>query len=146
MAKFEYRFESLLNLREKLEDVKQREYADSLTILQEKQVAKNKIEKSLDHNTLRLKQVTSNEIDPRKIAMHQKYNKVLKEHIVTATKDVKSAKKKSENKRIELLDAMKSKKTLAILKDKQYEQFINEEKKIEQQIIDEIVSFSYSND
>ena len=93
-----------------------------------------------------LKQVTSSELDPREIAMHQQYNKVLKKHMIVVTKDVKNAKKESESKRVELLEAMKSKKTLAILKDKQYEQFLDEEKKMDQQMIDQIVSFSYSND
>lgn len=146
MAKFKYKFEGLLNLREKLEDAKQREYADSLMKLREKEEIKSKVKKSLDYNMLMLKQVTSSELDPREIAMHQQYNKVLKKHMIVVTKDVKNAKKESESKRVELLEAMKSKKTLAILKDKQYEQFLDEEKKMDQQMIDQIVSFSYSND
>ncbi len=46
---------------------------------------------------------------------------------------------------MQLLEAMKNKKTLETLKEKRHEEFIEEEKKEEQQIIDEIVSFAYTN-
>lgn len=145
MSKFKYKFDNILQLREKLEDIKKREYAEELQALEKKKKAKKQIEETLKNNIITLKKATTSNIDTNEVTMYLKYQKVLKERNKIAAEELHKATLKTEDKRSELLDAMKSKKTLSVLKEKKLEQFVEEEKKAEQQIIDEIVSFAYSN-
>lgn len=145
MSTFRYELENVLNLREKLEDIKQKEYAESLALLEKEKKIKNQIDKSLNKSTLIFKSSISDAIDPRKIKLQQNYHTLLKKQKGVAVQNVEVAKKKTKEQRKQLLDAMKNKKTLEVLKEKRFEQFIEEEKKVEQQIIDEIVSFAYKH-
>lgn len=145
MSTFKYELENVLNIREKLEGIKQKEYAQSLAALENEKRIKQQIENSLTRITLVFKDTISDAIDPRMIKMQQNYHSLLKTQEVLAVKNVAVAKKKTNKQRNELLNAMKNKKTLEVLKEKKFEQFIQQEKKDEQQIVDEIVSFAYKH-
>lgn len=143
MSTFTYKLESLLSVREKLEDAKQKEYAEALEVLEQKKDIKNKIDKSLKNSTLVFKASICNQIDTRKIKTQQNHHMLLKQKKGLAKENLKIAEQKTTQQRKELLAAMRSRKTLEILKEKKYEEFLNQEKKDEQQVIDEIVSFTY---
>ena len=143
MSTFKYKLENVLNVREKLEGIKQKEYAKALAILENEKKIKRKIDHALNQSTLIFKESIEDKIDPRVIKMQQNYHSLLKVQKDLAVANVAVAKKKTNKQRNELLNAMKNKKTLEVLKEKKFEQFIDEEKKQEQQIIDEIVSFAY---
>jgi len=143
MSTFKYKLESLLSVREKMENIKQKEYAQALEILEEKKNIKKKIDNCLENNTLDMKNSISNIIDAREIKMQQSYQRLLKKQKGLAIHNLETAHKKTKDQRKELLHAMRNKKTLEILKDKKYEQFLNQQKKDEQLLIDEIVSFAY---
>jgi len=146
MSTFKYELESLLNVREKMEDIKQKEYAEALEILEKKKTISNQIDNSLKNNTLKLKDSISDIIDAREIKIQQNYQLLLKKQKGVALHNVEIAHNKTKEQRKELLNAMRNKKTLEILKDKKYEQFKDEQKKEEQLQIDEIVSFAYKQD
>ena len=145
MSTFRYELENVLNVREKLEGIKQKEYAESLAILENEKKIKRQIDSSLNKSTLIFKNSISDTIDPRIIKMQQNYHALLKNQEILAIQKVAVAKKQTKKQRNELLNAMKNKKTLEVLKEKRFEQFIQEEKKQEQQIVDEIVSFAYKH-
>jgi len=146
MSTFKYELESLLSVREKMEDIKQKEYAKALESLEEKKNIKNEIDNCLENCTLDFKASISNIIDAREIKMQQSYQTLLKKQKGLAIHNLEIAHKKTKKQRKELLNAMRNKKTLEILKDKKYEQFLDEQKKDEQLLIDEIVSFAYKKD
>ena len=145
MAGFKYELENVLNLRGKQENIKQKEYAQALEKLKQEKKIKQQIEQSLSNSRDIFKNDISDYIDPNKIKSHQNYHTLLEKQQTIATEKVKKAKNKTEEQRLELLNAMKNKKTLEILKEKRREQFIEQEKKDEQLIVDEIVSFAYNN-
>lgn len=145
MSKFKYELENVLNVREKQENIKQKEYAEALEVLKQEKIIKKQIDQLLDHNTHIFKSAISDQIDSKKIRLQQNYHMLLENKQTMAVKKVEKAKVKTEKQRRELLNAMKNKKTLEILKEKRFEQFLEEEKKDEQQMVDEIVSFSYKN-
>ena len=145
MSTFKYKLENVLNVREKLEGIKQKEYAKALAILENEKKIKRKIDHALNQSTLIFKESIEDKIDPRVIKMQQNYHSLLKVQKDLAVANVAVAKKKTSKQRNELLNAMKNKKTLEVLKEKKFEQFIDEEKKQEQQIVDEIVSFAYKH-
>lgn len=146
MSTFKYELESLLNVREMMENIKQKEYAEALEILEKNKNINNQIDDSLKNSTLKLKNSISDIIDAREIKMQQSYQLLLKKQKRVAIHNLEIAHKKTKKQRKELLNAMRNKKTLEILKDKKYEQFKEEQKKDEQLLIDEIVSFAYKKD
>lgn len=145
MSNFKYELQNVLNLREQQENIKQKEYAEALDVLKTEKTIKNQIDESIYNNRQMLKDAVSDYIDPKRIRLQQNYQQRLKKEQVIAIKKVEKASLKTEKQRLELLEAMKNKKTLETLKEKKREEFIEEEKKVEQQIIDEIVSFAYTN-
>lgn len=144
MSNFKYELENVLNVREKLENIKQKEYAESLEMLKQQKQVKKQINESLISSRHVFKSAISDYIDPKKIKLQQNHHMLLENQYTIATDKVEKAKDKTEKQRRELLNAMKNKKTLEILKEKRFEQFLEEEKKAEQQIVDEIVSFAYT--
>lgn len=145
MSNFKYELQNVLNLREQQENIKQKEYAQALEVLKTEKAIKKQIDKSIYNNRQMLKHSVSDYIDPKIIKLQQNYQLRLEKEQVMAAKKVEKASVKTEEQRLELLEAMKNKKTLETLKEKRREEFIEEEKKEEQQIIDEIVSFAYTN-
>ena len=125
--------------------MKQKEYAKSLEVLKKEKKIKNQINESLENSRHIFKHTISNDIDPKKIKAQQNYHTLLKRQHEIAINKVEEAKNKSEQQRKELLNAMRNKKTLEILKQKRLEIYLDEEKKAEQQVVDEIVSFGYTN-
>lgn len=144
MATFKYDLQNVLNLREQQEDMKLKEYAQSLDLLKEKEQIKKGIDDSLIHNRELFKSSISNYIDPNQVKQQHHYQMLLQNKQIIAKEKLEKAKENTEAHRQALLKAMKERKTLDILKEKRREAFKEEEKKEEQQIVDEIVSFAYT--
>lgn len=144
VSTFKYTLENVLNLREQQENIKQKEYAQALETLKIEEQIKKQIDKSLNESIQQFKNSISDYIDPYKIKSQRDYHSLLENRHAIATKKVQKAKDKAEKQRQELLMAMKNKKTLESLRTKKFEQFIEQEKKDEQQVVDEIVSFAYT--
>lgn len=144
MATFKYNLQNVLNLREQQEDMRLKEYAQSLDLLKEKKQIKKQIDESLMSSRELFKSSIRDYIDPNQIKQQQNYQLLLGKKQELAKEKVKKAKEDTEEHRQELLKAMKDRKTLDILKEKRLEEFKEEEKKEEQQIVDEIVSFAYT--
>ena len=144
MSGFKYELENILNLREQEENIKQKEYAEALEKLKYEKQKKIKINKSLKTSRDKFKASISKNIEPNKIRLQQNYQMYLENEHKLATVKVEKAENKTEEQRKELLDAMKNKKTLEVLREKRFEEYIEEEKKVEQQVVDEIVSFTFN--
>ena len=72
-----------------------------------------------------------------------KWTKIIKK-IEEQMQNINKAKEIVEEKRLALLEAMKERKVLETLKEKEKENYFKEELKNEQKIIDEIVSYKYN--
>lgn len=144
MATFKYKLQNVLRLREQQEGIKQKEYAQALEVLKVKTQIKQEINQSLNNSTQLLKDAMRDHIDPRRIKSQLNHHMLLEKKQALATEQVEQAKIVTEKQRQELLGAMKNKKTLEILKEKSLEEFKEQEKKEEQQVVDEIVSFGYT--
>ncbi len=144
MATFKYELQNVLNLRHQQEKMKQKEYAQSLEVLKSEAYIKKQIDQSLDKSRQIFKDSLNDYIDPKLIKSQQSYHTLLENKQVIAAANVEKAKEKTEAQRQELLTAMKNRKTLEILKEKSLEEYKEQEKRDEQQVVDEIVSFAYT--
>ena len=144
MAKFIFNMQGLLNIKEKLEEQSKTEYGKALSRLeQEKNILLN-LENKKQENILSFKESINSGVKPNYIDNINKYINFIKEQIEEQIKNINKAEEIVEEKRLALLEAMKQRKVLEALKEKEKENYFKEELKKEQKIIDEIVSYKYN--
>ena len=81
---------------------------------------------------------------PADIRRYNSRIETLKLWIKEQAERVKAAERIVEEKRLELVEAMKEKKALETVKENNYEEFLKEEQKAEQAVVDGIVSYKYA--
>lgn len=144
MAKFIFNMQGLLNIKEKLEEQSKTEYGKALTRLeQEKSILLN-LKNKKQQNILSFRESINKGVKPNYIDNINKYISFIDKKIEAQIQNINKAKEIVEEKRLALLEAMKERKVLEALKEKEKENYFKEELKNEQKIIDEIVSYKYN--
>jgi flagellar FliJ protein len=136
---------SFLNLKEKLEEQKKLEYGTALAALEAERMKLAELEGELSEKLSEFSQMVKIKIEPDKFALYNMYIELLKQRIVQQKTEVKKAEEFAEQKRLILVEAMRERKSLEIIKEKDYDIFKEEEKRREQRFVDEIVSYRYSD-
>ncbi len=144
MAKFKFRLQGFLGVKEKIEEQKKNEYGKAVKTLEEenkkKEILINQHSNVLMELKLKINDGTNfNELQQYKNFLSYLLNKIKQQEIL-----ISNAQKTVDKKREELVTSMKERKMLEVLKEKEYIEYVKEEKKSEQKIIDEIVSFKYN--
>lgn len=144
MAKFIFNMQGLLNIKEKLEEQTKTEYGKALAKLeQEKSILLN-LKNKKQENILSFRESINKGVKPNYIDNINKYISFIDKKVEEQTQNINKAKEIVEEKRLALLEAMKERKVLETLKEKEKENYFKEELKNEQKIIDEIVSYKYN--
>lgn len=140
---FKFKLEPVLSLKEKIEDSRKRELGIATihkeALLNEKLQLMKKKDKAMDE----IKTHNNSVVDVQSFKAFNQYSVYMDQAIKAKNKQVQEAQKKVEEKREELLEAVKERKILDNLKDIQNEVFIEEEKREEQRILDDIVTYKY---
>ncbi len=144
MAKFIFKMQSLLSIKEKLEDKSKTEYGKALNKLEEEKNILLSLENKKQENIAMFKQSIATGVRPNYIDNINKYISFIDKKIQEQQENINKAKEIVEEKRLELLEAMKQRKVLEALKEKEKENYFKEELNKEQKIIDEIVSYKYN--
>ncbi|WP_029488122.1 flagellar export protein FliJ [Candidatus Epulonipiscium viviparus] len=138
-----FRLESILSLKENIEQVKQKELADAYAkknrILERKQSledAKNELNKII-------KDSLRGAITPQELMLNTRYIGVLDTQMQQIAAEIVKADAEIEVKRLALVDAMKERKILENLKEMQLEELKKELLLEEQKLTDEIVGYRY---
>ena len=144
MAKFNFRFASNLRVKERLEEQKKLEYGKALAALENEKQKKRILLTERENTINSFRESVQKDITPYDLQMHNNYLGVLKERIIKQDAAIKRAEEFAEKKRLELVEAMKERKIMEKLKEKDFEEFKIAEQLKEQKIQDEIVSYRYS--
>ena len=143
MAKFIYKMENILSVKYKLEDQAKNVFAEANLVLNEEEeklsnlyARKEEYERQLSGEVVGTLQV----LEIRRVA---EAVEVIKYYIKMQIIAVNSAKQRVERARIKLNQAMVERKIQEKLKEKAYEQFLEELNQAERKEIDELVSFKY---
>lgn len=142
---FKFKLASVLSLKEKMEDSKKRELG--VAIMQADQVRNEKEELELYKITCinEAKNENMGTVNVQYLKAFHCYSKRLNEEIEKKTEALVQAEQNVVIKRNELLEAVKERKILDNLKAIEQEAFIEEEKREEQRILDDIVTYKYGN-
>ncbi len=143
MAKFRYRMQNILDIKFKLEEQAKMEYAaanmkyqeelEKLQVLYDRRTGYEQ-----EARTLRVHMLKIRDIQDNQIAM-----KLIKEYIGEQLVQVKIAEDNLEMARERLTEMMKDRKTHEKLKEKAFEQFLQDENARESKEIDELTSYRH---
>ena len=122
MAKFIYSMQNVLNIKERMETQAKTEYAQMLGALHDEEVKMHNIMSTLNSYKVQASQLSIGKLDIAKIRR----------------RNVEASMKR-------LADAVKERKVQEKLKEKAFEQFLQELNAQEMKEIDEVVSFNYND-
>ncbi len=143
MAKFKYRMQSILNIKEKLEEQAKNEFAAARKRLdeeEEKMESLRQRKREYEEKGRELRQSTLNilELNENKAAIDR-----MDEFIALQQIEVNKAAAFLENARVKLTEAMQEAKIHNRLKEKAFEEFKKELNAQEAKEIDELTSYTY---
>ncbi|WP_069997453.1 flagellar export protein FliJ [Cellulosilyticum sp. I15G10I2] len=140
---FKFELNSVLSLKEKVEDTKKRELGAASTHKEGLEQQKEILVTEHDGLYNAIKANTCADFDIKQIRTLNRYSHHIKKRIKQAENDINKAQEVVEQKRDELLQAMKERKILEKLKEIKLEHYVIEAKRTEQLLIDEMVSYKY---
>lgn len=143
MARFRYRMQNILNVKQKLETQARNEFAVAAAKVTEEE---NKLKALTDRREGYkdyLKKLSEGNLDIPKINETNQAIDAMGYLIEDQILQVKFAEKMLEQKREALQAAMQDVKTHEKLKERQFEQFLKDEAANESKEIDELVSYRY---
>ncbi|QUH31440.1 flagellar export protein FliJ [Vallitalea guaymasensis] len=143
MAKFQFRLQNILSVKEKFEEQKRMELSNANQLLEIEERRLTQLITLRDNNNNLYKKMVSDRITVKDIRdfgeKNKYYTNVVLEQNITVTK----ANSRVESIRDELKEALIEKKMYEKLKENAYEEYYKEECKEEQKHLDEIVSYKY---
>jgi flagellar FliJ protein len=143
MAKFQFRLDNVLNIKEKFEEQKKMElYQANQTLNVEKEKLSTLI-KLRDKNNDVFKNKVEKTVKIRDIREHNKTCDFYNKSIVGQNDEIEKASNQVDTIRSELHMALIEKKIYEKLKDHALEQYCIEQNISEQKVVDEIVSYKY---
>ena len=145
MAKFIYKMQSLLNIKEKLEEQEKTAYGLARAALNEEEERLARLIAKKNRYLEEKRQKMSELLDVRELARLEQAVHSTEIMIEEQVLVVKRAEKAVALAQIRLENAMKERKIQEKLKEKALEAFLKEEEAKEQQEINELVTFRFGN-
>lgn len=143
MAKFVYRMQNILNIKNKLEAQAKQEYAAARAALDEEE---EKLERLYERKAFyeeEVRRLTAAKLDIPKINETNAAVITMQEYIAWQQAEVEKAEAALEAARQKLEAVMIERKAQEVLRDNAFEQFLQEEKAKESKEIDELTSYQY---
>ena len=145
MAKFVFKLQSYLGVKEQLEEQKKNEYGYALKRVEEEKQRKRLLEQELAELVRLFQEALATIINPIDIRRYNSRIELLKIWIVEQEARILAAEEFAEEKRLELVEAMKERKMLDTVKERNYEEYLKEEQRAEQLVVDGMVSYQYAS-
>lgn len=143
MKKFNYRMQSILDIKFKLEDQEKTNYSIAKMKLTEEEKKLNSLVSRRDEYENSLCLSVNNKINIREIKRLQDGIESLKVFIKIQAIQVKKAEQAVELAQMKLNQAMKERKIQEKLREQAFENYLKECEEEERKEVDELVSFSY---
>lgn len=141
MGKFNFRLEKVLNYKETIEGFKKTEYGEiSQKLSKEEEVLYSY--NLYKENLISDKNQNKEKTNIGNLKLFNNYLKDVSKNIENQEEKIEKTKEELEKVKEDLLVAMQEKKSFEKLKEKDYKVYLDESKKEEAKIIDEIVTFN----
>ena len=146
MARFRYRMQNILNVKEKLETQAKNEFAIAAAREREEEEKLNVLIMRRAGFEAELKRLCESDLDVFAIKEAEDALEVIKYHVAQQQMSLAAARQELEVARQKLTAAMQDRKTHEKLKAKQFEEFKAEEAAKESKEIDELVSYRFGSE
>lgn len=143
MAKFIYRMQGILNVKEKMEDQAKNDFSIANAELLEEENKLKTLWLRLEGYENELKRLYSDILDVKLINENLDAVENIKYQIRIQKLRVNTAQRNVEEKRVKLQEAMQDRKTHEKLRENEFEQFLKDEAAAESKEIDELVSYRF---
>lgn len=145
MAKFQYKMQNILEIKYKLETQAKSEYANASEQLRQEELKLKNIYADIASYEEEIRSFGTRRLDVMEWKRCKDAIKVKKEHAKQQSLRIIAAQKTLEAAREKLNNIMMERKTHERLREKAFEQFLQELNKQEGKEIDEVVSFQYND-
>ena len=145
MAKFFYKMQNILDIKEKLETQARNEYAVANSVLAEEEEKLNSLEVRRQQYEARLKELYTGILDMKEIAYVSEAVEMMKYYKQLQENNVKKARKQVDMARDRLQEAMQERKTHEKLKENAFEQFKIDVATAESKEVDELTSYRFGS-
>ena len=143
MAKFQYRMQSILNIKLKMEEQAKMQFAQAQAKLNEEEAKLQALKTRKEAYETELKKLLLEKLDLQKIDELQNAVIRMEEFIATQQREVAKAERTLEREREKLTEVMVERKSHEKLKENAFEQFMQELNSAEGKEIDELTSYTY---
>lgn len=146
MARFRYRMQNILDVKEKLENQARNDFAVAAAKVNEEEEKQRVLENRKSEYEAQLKRMCESALNVRQIKEAEDAIEVIKYHIQIQKLAVAAANQQLDVARDKLTVAIQERKTHEKLKEKQFDEFRAEEAAKESKEIDELVSFRHTQE
>ncbi len=143
MGKFVFKLQAVLNLKKQIESNMKNELGKAVQELERQKIILLDIETERDEYIGEINSKSSSGISVGLLKEYSSYISLLKDRIELQKNNVRRAQKSVDKCREQLVTAVQERKMMEKLREKKYEEYIKEQQKMEQKVIDEIASFNY---
>ena len=145
MAKFVYRMQNILTIKEKLEEQARNEYAAQRAVLNEAEEEEQRLRDEKRQYEKEAEDIRTDRLNFRSIEENASAIATLEGMIKEQQKVVRREEDRLEEKRAELEEAIKERKTQDKLKEHAFDEFKAEVNHQEAKEIDELTSYTYGS-
>lgn len=143
MAKFKYRMQNILNIKQKLEDQAKMQYAAMRAKLTEEEQQLALLMSKKTAYFLEGKRIRENILNVRELKDNRNAIEKMNESIEQQQLQIRVAEKNLEIARVELQEVMTERKTHEKLRERAFDQFIQDINSQESKEIDQLTSYQY---
>lgn len=143
MSRFRFSMENILIIKEKLEEQAKNEYAQANARLLREQDQLGVLVCRRDEAGQELRKKLQETLSMKDIRKKEEAVEILKFYVMQQQLVVMRCEKEVEVAREKLSEAMKERKIFEKLREKAYEEFVQEESKKEQREVDELMSYKH---
>ncbi len=144
MTQFHYRLQSVLNVREQLEDDAKNKLAGQVRKLNEEEKRLKTIHGEKDKCFANIVKMSGEGVNVAKLCQYNHYLSSINGRLDQQVQSVNQATQNVDIHREKLIEAAKDKKILETLKEKELQTFLQEQLKKEEKRIDEVLSYKYT--
>lgn len=143
MARFRYRMQNILNIKESMEQQARMQYAAALQKLREEEERLVYLRHRKEGYERHAKELLSETLDIREITENNRGILITEEEIKAQQIRIRNAQAAADKARQKMTEVMQERKTHEKLKERAFEQFLSDEKHKESKEIDELTSYTY---
>lgn len=143
MARFRYRLQNVLNIKLKMEDMAKQEFANAKRNLDAEEQKLEALSERKRGYEDRAKELLSGVLNVQEIESNKNAILTMDGYIAAQREQVEQARRRLEDVREHMTVAMQERKTQETLRERDFEEFLQEEKRAESKVIDELTSYTY---